>query len=494
MLPLSITACGGGGGSSQPVAAAPTVPVAAVSDEPVVVKVGPITGFGSVFVDGERFETSSTGTSYLSDDNPVSEDDLKIGMIVRVRASSTNDEGEWIADDVEFDESLEGPVDSVAVDSFVAMGQTVNVTADTRFDDGLTLVDLAAGDIVEVSGYRNAADEIDATFVEREVLSDVDEYEVLGQVRDLDTDAETFRVGGLTVDYSGAVLDDLGAGLANGILVEVEDDNRAYTAGDLLMLATKVEGEFVAEFKDDDDDDRDGDGIRDDDDDDDDDRDEFEIVGLVTEVIDANAFRMGALEVRHGSGTEFSGGSAADIVVGSKLEVEGDLTGGDVIDADEIEFEDNEAKVSGVVNEIDLEGERIIVMGIQVDVSRAEIEDDAGDIEPFTLEDLAVGDFVELEGSETDDLIVAEELERDEADDSEIRGTLDSFDATAGTVTILGRTISTDSQTVYEVEDLRVSAEEFFNRLHSGQSEVDADWNGPQVDTLSPARELSLEL
>ena len=42
-------------------------------------------------------------------------------MIVRVRASSTNDDGEWIADDIEFDESLKGPVDSVGSDGFVAV-------------------------------------------------------------------------------------------------------------------------------------------------------------------------------------------------------------------------------------------------------------------------------------------------------------------------------------------------------------------------------------
>jgi hypothetical protein len=443
-------------------------------------------------VDGERFETSSTGTSYLSDDNPVGEDDLSVGMIVRVRASSTNDDGEWIADDVEFDEDLKGPVDSVGADSFVALGQTVNVTPDTRFDDGLSLADLDAGDIVEISGYRNAADEIDATYVERKTLSEVDEYEVLGQVRDLDTSAMTFSIGGLTVDYSGAELDDLGAGLANGILVEVEDETRAYVAGDLLMLATEVEGEFIGEFKDDDDNDSDGDGRRDDDDDDDD-RDDYEFVGLISEVIDANTFRLGALEVRHDSGTEFSDGTAADIATGVRVEVEGDLPNANVIDAREIDFEDNDAKVSGLVNEVDTENDQVVVMGIRVDVSRAEIEDDAGDMEPFTLGDLGVGDFVELEGRESDDLIIAEELERDEADGSEIRGKLDAFDATARTVTLFGLTVSTDDQTQFEVEDVRVSADEFFTRLHSGQSVVDADWNGPEADTSAPARELSLE-
>jgi hypothetical protein len=495
ILPFGMAACGGGGGSSTPTASSPTVPVASTPDNPVVVKVGPITGFGSVFVDGERFETSSSDTNYLTDDSPADEDDLEIGMIVRVRASSTNDDGEWIADDVEFDENLKGPVDSVGADSFVALGQTINVTAQTRFDDGLTLPDLAMDDIVEVSGYRNEFDEIDATYVERKVLSDVDDFEVLGQVRDLNTTAMTFRIGDLTVDYSGAELDDLGSGLANGVLVEAEDENRAYMGGDLLMLATEVEGEFIGEFKDEDDDDLDGDGIRDDDDeDDDDDRDEFEIKGVVTEVIDSGTFMIGAMEVQHGSGTEYSGGAAADIVAGVRVEVEGDLIGANVISAEEVEFEDNEARISGLVNEVDAEGEQVVVMGVSIDMSRAEeIEDDASDVEPFTLDDLQEGDFVEVEGNEVDNVIFAEELERDEADDSELRGVLDDFDATAQTVTVLGQLISTDEQTQYEIDDVRVSAELFFDRLHIDQSVVDADWSGAQADTLTPARELSLE-
>jgi hypothetical protein len=493
ILPFVMAACGGGGGGSSTPAATAPPPVASTPDEPVIVKVGPITGFGSVFVDGERFETSSSDTSYLTDDNPADEDDLEIGMIVKVRASSTNDEGEWIADDVQFDEDLKGPVDSIGADSFVALGQTVNVSADTIFDDGLVLADLAVDDIVEVSGYRNENDEIDASFVERKSLAGLDEFEVLGQVRDLDEVAQTFRIGGLTVDYSGAELDDLGAGLSNGMLVEAEDENRAYAAGDLLMLATEVEGEFLVEFKDDDDNDLDGDGIRDDGDDDDDDRDEFEFTGLVTEIVDDNTFLMGSLEVRHGAGTEYEDATAADIAVGVRLEVEGDLVAANVIEADEIEFEDNEARISGIVNEVDAENDQVVVMGIPVDVSNAEIEDSEGDVEPFTLDDLMAGDFVEVEGREVSNMVEAEELERDEADDSELRGLLDDFDATAGTVTILGQLVTTDEQTEYEIDDLRVSAEAFFDRLHADQSVVDADWTGAQADTLSPARELSLE-
>lgn len=497
-LPLLLTGCGGGGGDSAvPVANNPP-PVASAPD-PTIVKVGPITGFGSVFVDGERFETSSSSTEYRVDDNPSAEDQLEVGMIVRVRSSSRNGTGEWIADDVEFDEDLKGPVDSVGASSFVAMGQTVNVTSETFFDSGVSLATLSQGDLVEVSGYRNQLDEIDATYIERKSLVNVNEFEVLGQIRDLDETASEFRIGGLTVDYSGAVLDDVAGGLTNGMLVEVEDENRAYTGGDLRLLATKVEGEFRGEFKDEDDRDEDGDG-RDDDDGrhSGSDSDEFEVKAVITQIVDGDTFLMGALEVQHGSNTEFEGGTVADLVEGANVKVEGDVNQNGVLVAREIKFGlygIRDARISGLVSEVDTGAVRLVVMGVAVDVSAASLEDDRDDVSPFGLEDISVGDFVEIEGVESDDnLVIAAEVDRDDSDDdSELRGLLDDFDRTAGTVTILGQVVSTTGARFELDDDVSVSAEAFFDRLHAGQSVVDADWSGAQMDTASPAREVSLE-
>ena len=142
-----------------------TAPPSAPAPEPSFTKVGAITGFGSVFVEGERFETSSSGTSVRKDELDADEDDLEIGMVVRVRATSRNDNGEWIADDIEFDEDVKGPIDSIGADSLVVVGQTVNILERTHIDDGMTLADFSAGDILEVSGYRNELDEIDALFI-----------------------------------------------------------------------------------------------------------------------------------------------------------------------------------------------------------------------------------------------------------------------------------------------------------------------------------------
>ena len=97
------------------------------------------------------------------------------------------------------------------------------------------------------------------------------------------------------------------------------------------------------------------------------------------------------------------------------------------------------------------------------------------------------GVLVETSGASLED-------DRDDVTPLELRGLLDDFDATARTVTILGQVVTTGASTRYELDnDVSVSASEFFAPLHSGQSVVDADWSGAQMDTASPALKLSLE-
>jgi hypothetical protein len=480
-----LPACGGGGAGGNGVVAAGSAAPPPASG-PSITKVGAITGFGSVYVEGERFETSSSGTSVRKDDLDADEDELRVGMVVRVRATSKNANGEWIADDIEFDEDVKGPIDSIGADSLVVLGQTVNISDDTHFDDGSTLADFNLGDVLEVSGLRNEMDQIDASFIERKNSGDVDKYEVRGQVRNLDSDNQRFEIGGLTVNYGLAEVDDLEGGLANGLLVEVKDEIRAYQSGDLVLDATKVEGEDRFEFKDEDENDDRGNDRGDDD--------ESEITAVITEILNDTTFMMGSIEVRHDSRTEFSGGSAEDLVVGARVEVEGSRIDADVLSAREIEFERSEARLAGLVNEVDGANSEATVMGVVARVAGAEMRDELSGIEPFTLMDLDDGNFVEVRGSETDNVINARELRRDDTDrDSEMRGLLDDFDATAQTVTIFGKLIVTNGSTRYRIEDASVSAETFFNRLHSGQSVVDADWDGAFDNTTMPARELSLE-
>ena len=84
---LSIAACGGGSeGNSDPAPGpGPVGPTA-------VTAVGSITGFGSVYVNGTRYEVQSDTVIAIEDEQEIMGDDsaLQLGMKVRVTASSTN--------------------------------------------------------------------------------------------------------------------------------------------------------------------------------------------------------------------------------------------------------------------------------------------------------------------------------------------------------------------------------------------------------------------
>ena len=98
---------------------------------------GTITGFGSIFVNGVEWQTS--GATITVDDNPGTESELKVGQVVTVRGTLNAAGTNGTADSVEFDNSVEGPIASIdlATGSFVVLGQTVLVSADTGFDDNV---------------------------------------------------------------------------------------------------------------------------------------------------------------------------------------------------------------------------------------------------------------------------------------------------------------------------------------------------------------------
>ena len=490
MLLISLAACGGGGGGgSTPVSSTTPPPVTQPEPIPVEVKLGTVTGFGSIFINGIRYETDDD-TEYGKDDSDASEDDFAVGMMVRVRSRSQNAIGERIAERVEYDEDIEGPVDEVNGDVLVVFGQTV-LTADATFDDGLSAADVRQGDILEVSGQRGPDDELVAGYIERKADVDVDEYEVRGQVRNLDEVAQTFEIGGLEVDYSLAALDDLDGGIENGMLVEVEDADKSYQPQSFVVVATEVEGEDRLEFRDDDENDRQS---REDD---------YEIEGLISSVdADSSSFFIGEVLVVYSAATLFEYGTADDLAPGVKVEAEGDRQADGGIRADKIKFARNAARVSGLVEAVDEDAMTLEVLGVVVRVSEAtEVEDDRSEAERFADLMLMTNEFVEVEGVQDGNAIRAFELERedDADDDSELRGVLQQFDETAGTVMLFGVTINTDGQTEYSLdddiagEDQRISREDFYQLLHVDQTQLKAKWDGPASNNGLPVKELSIE-
>ena len=91
-------------------------------------------------------------------------------------------------------------------------------------------------------------------------------------------------------------------------------------------------------------------------------------------------------------------------------------------------------------------------------------------------------------------MLIANEVERDDDDDTRLRGPAENVDVDARTLAILGLPIVTSANTQYEgFDDEVMTADAFFAAIASGQTLVDAQWDGIVTDTSVAVRELSLE-
>src|SRR6185295_10627897 len=80
-----------------------------------VTTVGPITGFGSLFVDGVEYSTA--GAQIRVDDQPGTEADLHVGQIVTLKGSVNTDGLTGTASEVSFSGDLRGPVSQIDLDA-----------------------------------------------------------------------------------------------------------------------------------------------------------------------------------------------------------------------------------------------------------------------------------------------------------------------------------------------------------------------------------------
>ncbi len=465
---IMLAACGGSGGNDNGATATPgSMPV---------VTIGAISGFGSVHVNGVRFDTS--GATVSIDDRPGLESQLQVGDVVRISGRLNADRRSGRASSIDCNDAVEGPVQSVdpTAGTLVVLGQTVKVDATTSFDDDIQPASLAGvlvGEVVEVSGFRDADGVIRATRIERHDPGD--DFEVTGVVANHDAAAKRFTISALTVDYSRAQLDDLPGGApADGLLVEVK--GRTLDA-DGVLLATRVEGEREDLDADDDD--------------------EAEIEGLITRFVSATDFDVNMQPVTTSAATRFENGTSADLAVNVRVEVEGEILDG-VLQAEKVRFErESDLRVSVAVASIDAAAGSFTVLGITIQTDASTRFEDKTDaqLRPFNVSDLRVGDFVEVRGSagSTPNSIAASRVEReDDEDEVELRGF--AADVADPQFTILGVIVLTNADTEFEDDDEEegggeISAAEFFARAAGRLVSVDGRLEGGAL----VAREVELE-
>ena len=475
---LSTAGCGGGGGGGDtppPPPPPPPPPTGGITGTGVAI--GPITGFGSVIVNGVTYDTSSA--TFTKDGLPATQDDFSVGQVVLVKGS-VDDNGNATADSVEFDDVVEGPVSShnTTTGEFVVLGQTVRIVPTTSFDDTPACpADLTAAVAVEVSGLADANGVIEATRIECRDGTWDGVMEVNGVVSGHNAGTQTFMINALEVDYSGAAVDNFPTGAINdGDPVEAKGTT---FAGNTLD-ATRVEykgNRFDTE-----------------------DGDFAEIEGFITRFGSATDFDVSGLPVTTTGNTTFEGGTAADLGLNLKVEVDGNFNASGVLVATKVDIKSATAvRVTGTLDSVS--GDTLTILGITVntDPLKTRFEDKSeADIDPLRVGDLNAGEYVEIRGQELPvGQITAVVLERDDSDTrTELRGFVEAGGKNDPDLTVLGVTIVTSEGTIYRdsrgTTEVGMTRVEFWAAVQEG-SLVDA--RGTESgDTTLAATELELQL
>ena len=336
---------------------------------------GAISGFGSVIVNGVRFDDS---TAKVSDDDGHAADSsaLRLGMRVEIQGGAVSDDGTGpraAAKEIRFGSELVGPVSAVdiAAKSLVVLGQTVLVVDTTVIDNRLVggFAAITVGSVLEVHGTRDAATgTITATRIEPTAAAAG--FKLRGVVAGLDTTAKTFTIGPALVSYAG--VSPVPPNLANGLMVRVRVQ-AAQVAGAWVATRIDVAAPRV------------------------DDADEAEIEGSITAFTSSASFSVNGIVVDASHAT-FPQGTAG-LALGAQVEVHGTSSNG-VVTASRVEIEDQAQRhaegfeLHGAITTLDSGAKTFVLRGVTVSYGGAAV-----DFRKGTEAQLAVGARVEVRGT-----------------------------------------------------------------------------------------------
>ena len=509
---VGLTACSDGSGTNQTSTLTP--PAAGPASVAVI---GTITGFGSIYVNGVRYEVRSDTVVDIEGEPETFGDDSRLRLGMKVHVVASNDGGQRSADRIEHDDDLRGPIESVtpgvddpATGTFSVLGQTVIVDGNTVFDDdvgnndgtpGIDIRDLAVGMVIEVSGFPMDGGFL-ATRVDREFDGagndpdvgrpdvDDDELELKGFVEAIAADNSSITVNGMVFLVDGQTFFDDGLMLNDeliGVFVEVKAD---IVGADYAAVRIEREDDF-------DDDDRDG---------------EFEIEGILQDVDTAstpNTFTINGITV------PITDAAPLVALLGTRVEVEGTFNadGVLVLRGAEQDAEDN-VGTEDLIAQVDIGATTFTTrLGLVISpTGDSRVEDDAADDGDRLTPDefvnrLQIGDRIEARGREAaDGSVLWTRVERDEtaADNDdfecELRGPVTAIDGDAASFSLLiqGVNVITDSVTDDNFEaddDGAIGRAEFFERLNVGDV-VEAESFGDDAFCMPgalDARELEFE-
>ena len=360
-----LVACGGGGGDAP--AGATTPPTATAKS---VYASGPVTGFGSIIINGVRFDDS--GATISDDDGRVmAEAEVHLGFQVEIEGLHGSDDAHGFAHAIHVHSALIGPVTAVdtTASTLTVLGQTVTVNAQTAFDTALAsgLASVATGAVVQVHGqFDSASSSYVATRVELDAAAT--HYKIRGTITALDATAKTLSIGPTAVDFSTTtgVPTDLAVGKLVAIRLATTAVNGVWTANAIVDGQRLLQDHDVAHLR-----------------------------GVISAFTSATQFSVDGNPVDASSAT-FPDGQAG-VVLGATVEVEGQLVAGVVVARvvgveNEHQHDGSRVELHGVISALDSTAQTFVVRGVTVSYAGTV------DFHDGSAATLANGLFVEVRG------------------------------------------------------------------------------------------------
>jgi len=431
---------------------------------------GPIDGFGSVIVNGVTYNTSSAAISVRGESSI--EDNLQIGDNITVLGTLNTDGLTGTATKLVYQPNLIGPISQInSNDTFSLIAQTVIVNNATIF--GSTIIPrnihgLSEGQVVEVSGVTNSNGEIVATRID---VSTITELEIIGTVSELDLTEREFKLESTVIDYSG--LTDSASvvnALENGLSVIVRGTSLVgtnLTASSISIEENIIESNNVQNIQ---------------------------IEGLVESITDTNNFKVNGFSVQLNETTEFSNGSAEDIIVDTFLEVEGTINVSEnILTANQVNIINIPEIISvGAVNSIltsDQSGTITINSGnILVNDNTIFVDNTPFNLKQFSLSDIGVGDFIVASSIMQDTDLVATLIEREDlATLTTVEVSGSAINVSEPSFEVNGNTILPNASADYEVLNQAVNSTVFYTLLSNSRVDVTGTITGSNItaDTLN---------
>ena len=450
VLPFALVACGGGSSEGaneipEPSTTAPsetTPPPNESSSTAITVKQGVITGFGSVYLDGERYLTDDANIIINGVEGQAIEQ-LKVGMTINLISEDGNDTPS--AQRIEYDSGLEGVVQSIdRVNRIIYVAGIEVVYNDLTHFIATSSVSLSVGERVEVSGYPLAGGQFQATYIEKEFDNDGYQSEhISGLVQNLDTGQQKFSIGNVSVDYSNARVEGV---ISNQILVKVEG---IIEGSNLIATEVEVKGYNNDTY------------------------DEAEVEGIVT----AHNSNDSILEVNGqqfelSSSVSFSNGSAVDLIIGAQVELKLSIVNGGFI-VTHIEFKhynyNNDGIAKGAIAAIDYSAKSLTIgSNTYFANSQTHYEDEYDQY--FSFDSLQLNEFIEVvyvkEGARNVILKVEREREDERFEESEIKGQITNFSSSS--IEVAGLIIDLPADALYFIDDTRSSIAQFVSNVANG--------------------------